>query len=63
MIRMAISMESNEDFWESDQSSLVRIMDRRRRDTERYFDEVAERLGKNYVPGRSWDAIGHFSYA
>ncbi|MAL85191.1 MAG: transcriptional regulator [Opitutae bacterium] len=60
MIRMAISMESNEDFWESDQSSLVRIMDRRRRDTERYFDEVAERLGKNYVPGRSWDAIGHF---
>ena len=60
MIRMAISMESNEDFWESDQSGLVRIMDRRKRDTERYFDEVAERLGKNYVPGRSWDAIGHF---
>ena len=22
-------------------------------------DEVAGRLGKNYVPGRSWDAIGH----
>ena len=21
---------------------------------------MAERLGKNYVPGRSWDAIGHF---
>jgi len=60
MIRMAISVESDEDFWESDQSGLVRIMDRRKRDTETYFDEVAERLGKNYVPGRSWDAIGHF---
>jgi ArsR family transcriptional regulator len=47
-------------FGESDQAGLTRVIDRRRRESERYFDEVAERLGKNYVPGRSWDAIGHF---
>ena len=60
MLRLALSEDSEEEFWETDQNGLTRIMDRRRRDSERYFDEVAERLGKNYVPGRSWDAIGHF---
>ena len=59
-VRLALQEESEEEFWASDQSALNRIVDLRRRDSERYFDEVAERLGKNYVPGRSWDAIGHF---
>ncbi len=62
LIRLAISGESDEEFWESDQSALSRILDRRRRESERYFDEVAERLGKNYVPGRTWEAIGHFLF-
>ena len=61
-IRLALSEESEEDFWESDQSALSRIVDRRRQESERYFDEVAERLGKNYVPGRTWEAIGHFLF-
>lgn len=61
-VRLAINEESDEEFWESDQSALSRIMDRRRRESERYFDEVAERLGKNYVPGRTWEAIGHFLF-
>ncbi len=61
-IRMALSEESDEEFWQSDQSALARIVDRRRRESERYFDEVAERLGKNYVPGRTWEAIGHFLF-
>ena len=59
LIRVALAEESEEEFWESDRSALNRIVDRRRRASERYFDEVADRLGKNYVPGRSWDAIGH----
>jgi len=59
-LRLALTEESEEEFWETDQSALSRIMDRRRRESERYFDEVAERLGKNYVPGRTWEAIGHF---
>jgi len=61
-IRLALSGESEEEFWETDQSALGRIIDRRRRESERYFDEVAERLGKNYVPGRTWEAIGHFLF-
>jgi ArsR family transcriptional regulator len=60
LIRVAIREDLEEEFWESDQAGLTRVIDRRRRESERYFDEVAERLGKNYVPGRSWDAIGHF---
>jgi ubiquinone/menaquinone biosynthesis C-methylase UbiE len=62
IVRLALDAESDEDFWMSDQSSLQRIIERRRRASEQYFDEVAERLGKNYVPGRSWDAIGHFLF-
>ena len=60
LIRVAIREDLEEEFWESDRAGLTRVIDRRRRESERYFDEVAERLGKNYVPGRSWDAIGHF---
>jgi ArsR family transcriptional regulator len=60
LIRFTLAEESEEEFWETDRSALSRIIDRRRRASEKYFDEVAGRLGKNYVPGRSWDAIGHF---
>jgi ArsR family transcriptional regulator len=60
LVRLALSTDSNEEFWGTDMSALQRIADRRRRASERYFDEVACRFGKNYVPGRSWDAIGHF---
>ena len=60
IVRLAISEESEEDFWEGDQSGLLRVLERRRRESEKYFDEVAERLGKHYVPGRSWESIGHF---
>jgi ubiquinone/menaquinone biosynthesis C-methylase UbiE len=60
LVRLALEVDSDEEFWETDQSALQRIIERRRRASEQYFDEVAGRLGKNYVPGRSWDAIGHF---
>ena len=45
-----------------DQSGLTRILERRRLESEKYFDEVADRLGKHYVPGRSWESIGHFLF-
>jgi len=45
---------------EKDEVALRRIVDKRRQATEKYFDTVAGRLGKNYCPGRSWEAIGHF---
>ena len=43
-----------------DNANLKRIMEKRKQQSERYFNSVAGRLGKNYCPGRSWEAIGHF---
>lgn len=41
----------------ADQSSLRHLL-RKRKDTARaYFDELAGRFGKDYVPGRSWKAL------
>lgn len=40
-----------------DESALRHLL-RKRRDTSRaYFDELAGRFGKDYVPGRSWKAL------
>jgi len=44
----------------SDQANLKRILEKRKQKSEQYFNSVAGRLGKNYCPGRSWEAIGHF---
>ncbi len=41
----------------ADMTSLRHLL-RKRRDTSRaYFDELAGRFGKDYVPGRSWKAL------
>jgi len=40
--------------------NLNRVLEKRKRKAEEYFNSVAGRLGKNYCPGRSWEAIGHF---
>lgn len=44
-----------------DTESLDRILQKRRRTQEQYFNLIAGRLGKNYCPGRSWEAIGHLA--
>jgi len=44
----------------ADRSSLELVLHRRRQLAEQYFNTIAGRLGKNYCPGRSWEAIGHF---
>jgi len=56
----ALEAFSSEPDAEKDEIALRRIVDKRRQATEKYFDTVAGRLGKNYCPGRSWEAIGHF---
>ena len=43
-----------------DEANLARILEKRRRTTEAYFNTIAGRLGKNYCPGRSWEALVHF---
>ena len=42
----------------ADQRALQRIVEKRRRHAEQHFNLVAQRLGRNYCPGRSWEAIG-----
>jgi len=44
-----------------DRDNLDRILQKRRRSQEQYFNLIAGRLGKNYCPGRSWEAIGHLA--
>jgi ArsR family transcriptional regulator len=44
-----------------DRESLERIIQKRRRVAEQYFNLIAGRLGRNYCPGRSWEAIGHLA--
>jgi ubiquinone/menaquinone biosynthesis C-methylase UbiE/DNA-binding transcriptional ArsR family regulator len=44
-----------------DRESLGRILQKRRRVSEQYFNLIAGRLGKNHCPGRSWEAIGHLA--
>lgn len=42
-----------------DARNFSRALEKRKRKSEEYFNSVAGRLGKNYCPGRSWEAIGH----
>jgi len=53
------AMESSPEASE-DRENLERVLAKRRRKSEAYFNLIAGRLGKHYCPGRSWEAIGHF---
>ena len=44
-----------------DRENLDRILQKRRRVAEQYFNLIAGRLGKGHCPGRSWEAIGHLA--
>lgn len=46
----------------ADAKALARVVEKRRHETEEYFNTVAGRLGKNYCPGRSWEAIVHMLF-
>lgn len=40
-----------------DEAGLKMILERRKNHLRTYFDDLAGRFGKNYVPGRSWKAF------
>jgi ubiquinone/menaquinone biosynthesis C-methylase UbiE/DNA-binding transcriptional ArsR family regulator len=42
-----------------DRTSLKLILHKRQDKTRKYFDELAGRFGRSYVPGRSWKALAH----
>ncbi len=41
----------------ADQSALRHLLRKRKDKSRAYFDELAGRFGKDYVPGRSWKAL------
>jgi ubiquinone/menaquinone biosynthesis C-methylase UbiE/DNA-binding transcriptional ArsR family regulator len=41
----------------ADQSAMRRVLKKRQDRTRAFFDSVAGRLGKNYVPGKSWKSL------
>src|SRR3954470_22048501 len=61
LIRAAYDSVSNLPELTADQDNLNRILARRREQSEAYFNLIAGKLGKNYCPGRSWEAIGHLA--
>jgi SAM-dependent methyltransferase len=61
LIRAAIESVADESEIEGDRGSLERILEKRRRTSEQYFNLIAGRLGRNHCPGRSWEAIGHLA--
>ena len=42
---------------DSDRAALAHLLRKRHDRTRAYFDELAGRFGKDYVPGRSWKAL------
>ncbi len=61
LIRAAIDSVLDLPMMAEDRENLERILQKRRRTQEQYFNLIAGRLGKNYCPGRSWEAIGHLA--
>lgn len=59
MLDAACAVVEKETDFQNDRRNLGRILEKRRRFAEEYFNLIAGRLGKNYCPGRSWEAIGH----
>jgi ubiquinone/menaquinone biosynthesis C-methylase UbiE/DNA-binding transcriptional ArsR family regulator len=61
LIKAAIESVGEVPVMSEDRENLDRILQKRRRTQEQYFNLIAGRLGKHYCPGRSWEAIGHLA--
>jgi ArsR family transcriptional regulator len=61
LIKAAIESVAELPVIADDRENLDRILQKRRRTQEQYFNLIAGRLGRNYCPGRSWEAIGHLA--
>lgn len=57
LLEASLSAVEGEEEFITDAENLKRIVDKRQRFAEQYFDLIAGRLGKTYCPGRSWEAI------
>ena len=62
IVDAALAASARESKSAADQRSLQRIIEKRRQKAEQHFNLVADRLGRNYCPGRSWEAIGQMLF-
>jgi SAM-dependent methyltransferase len=61
LLEAACEAVDHEPELQSDQAHLARVIQKRRSHQEQYFNLIAGKLGRNYCPGRSWEAIGHLA--
>lgn len=61
LLRSATDAVAEQPELSADRAGLARALAKRRAHQEEYFNLIAGRLGKNYCPGRSWEAIGHLA--
>ena len=59
LVEAAIQSVAHSPEMAADTANLERVLQKRRKVAEEYFNLIAGRLGKNYCPGRSWEGIGH----
>lgn len=59
MVKLALAAGEELPEAEMDERALGLVLEKRKELTRQYFNTLAERLGKNYCPGRSWQAVGH----
>jgi ubiquinone/menaquinone biosynthesis C-methylase UbiE/DNA-binding transcriptional ArsR family regulator len=61
LLKAAVESVAGMDVIDEDASHLDRVLGKRRRVSEQYFNLIAGRLGRNHCPGRSWEAIGRLA--
>ncbi len=61
LLKAAVGSVEGLDVIAEDSRHLDRVLAKRRRVSEQYFNLIAGRLGKNHCPGRSWEAIGRLA--
>lgn len=61
LLRAAVDSVAGLDVIAEDGRHLDRVLVKRRRVSEQYFNTIAGRLGRNHCPGRSWEAIGRLA--
>jgi ubiquinone/menaquinone biosynthesis C-methylase UbiE/DNA-binding transcriptional ArsR family regulator len=61
LLRTACEAVADQPESREDRTNLDRILEKRRRESEQYFNLIAGRLGRGHCPGRSWEALGHLA--
>lgn len=59
LVRLGLAAASELADADMDARALEVVLEKRKERTRQYFNTLADRLGKNYCPGRSWQAVGH----